>query len=302
MMKLKHYDYTGRIDQPDVKERIHQVIAAFHEKDNKEIKRPVFIGFSSDEGVRRNKGRTGAKEAPFKVREFLSSMPYTETVYDYGTIIGDENLEASQASLGEAVSEVLESGNFPLIIGGGHETLFGHYLGIRQAFPNAKTVVVNFDAHFDLRNERPSSGTMFHQILESDNNIDYYVFGIQKSGNTKTLFDTADRFDVKYSVMDEVRESNVFEERLEEITSEYDIVFATLCMDSVQESTAPGVSAPSANGFTSQEIHSLTKKLSSIKNLVSFDISEVNPKLDINDRTSRLAASIFHSFLTSKEY
>lgn len=298
MTNLTHYNYSGRTDNPDVKERLHQVIGSFQKETDNMTGRPVFIGFSSDEGVGRNKGRLGAKEGPFKVREMMASMPCTAQVYDYGTVAGTNNLEASQKNLGDAVFEVLKADGFPLIIGGGHETLYGHYLGVRKAFPDKKMAVVNFDAHFDLRNEDPSSGTMFHQILSNDKNIDYFVYGIQRNGNTKTLFDTADHFNVKYSTIEALRTTNVFSEEMKYIESEYDIVFATLCMDAVKESDAPGVSAPSANGFTSEEIHRYVKHLQSLTNLVSFDISEVSPPLDINDRTSRLAASIFNIFLT----
>lgn len=300
MAKILHHQYSGRTDAASIKERIHQVIERYEKKESLG-KMPVFIGFSSDEGVRRNKGQPGAKEAPFKVREMLSSLSYTGPIYDYGTLIGEENLEESQRLLGRAVEEILISKNFPLIIGGGHETLYGHYLGVRNAFPKAKIAVINLDAHFDIRDEKPSSGTMFYQILTKDKNIDYYVFGIQESSNTRTLFETAKMLNVNYALMEEVRTTNVYEVNLEAIEDSYDIVFGTLCMDSVQESAAPGVSAPNANGFTPSEIHHMVKRLSALDNLVSFDISEVSPTLDVGDRTSRLAASIFHSFLINRE-
>jgi formiminoglutamase len=302
MVKREKFSYHGRIDDSAVPERLHQVIKSYDEKSSLNQTAPVFIGFSSDEGVRRNKGRTGAKEGPFKVREMLASLPWTAPIYDYGTLNGTKDLERSQQQLGEAVSEVLSGNGFPLIIGGGHETLYGHYLGVRDRFPQARLAVINFDAHFDLRQDTPSSGTMFHQILTHDKNIDYYVFGIQEGGNTQTLFKTADELNVKYALIEEVIDTDVFANRLEEIAEQYDAVFATLCMDSIKEGDAPGVSAPTANGFAARDIHRLVKKLAGLDSLVSFDISEVSPELDINHMTSRLAASIFHSFLINREF
>ncbi|TVT29047.1 formimidoylglutamase [Salinicoccus cyprini] len=298
MKKIEHHDYSGRVDDPAVKERLHQVIEKWDA--STPAGAPVFIGFRSEEGVKRNKGRPGAYDGPVAVRQKIASMPYEKPVFDYGSIIGDEELEASQAALGQSVAEVLSNDQFPLIIGGGHETLYGHYLGVRQAFPDSRLAVVNFDAHFDLRDERPSSGTMFHQILSGDPNVDYYVFGIQASGNTRTLFETADRFGVKYASMNEVRQTDVYTRALRSLR-EYDAVFATLCMDSVQQSVAPGTSAPAQNGYTSQEIHDMVAQLAKLRNLTSFDISEVAPSLDIDGRTSSLAASLFHSFMTERE-
>ena len=72
-------------------------------------------------------------------------------------------------------------------------------------------------------------------------------------------------------------------------------------MDSVQQGVAPGTSAPSPNGFTASEVHELVGSLAKLPNIVSFDISEVAPPLDIDDRTSGLAASLFHRFMIEKE-
>ncbi|MFC3419847.1 formimidoylglutamase [Salinicoccus hispanicus] len=298
MKNIEQHDYAGRVDNPEIKERLHQVISQWDSSTPSGA--PVFIGFRSEEGVKRNKGRRGAFDGPVVVRQKLASMPYEKPVFDYGSILGDHDLEASQTALGQSVAAVLSNNQFPLIIGGGHETLYGHYLGVRQAFPDKKLAVVNFDAHFDLRDEQPSSGTMFHQILSDDPDIDYYVFGIQESGNTASLFRTADRFGVRYALMNEVRNTDVYTRVLEEL-KEYDAVFATLCMDSVQQSVAPGTSAPAQNGYTACEIHDMVAQLAKLENLTSFDISEVAPALDIDDRTSSLAASLFHSFMTERE-
>ena len=298
MKDLRTHTYNGRIDNPEIRERFHQVVDEWHE--DTQASKPVFIGFSSDEGVRRNQGRAGAAEGPFTVREKMASLPYVDAAYDYGSVMGDEDLEGSQKALGEHVDTVLGNNQFPLIIGGGHETLYGHYLGVRSRYPDAKIAVVNLDAHFDMRKERPSSGTMFHQILSEDDQVDYYVFGIQLSGNTKTLFDTADAFGVKYALMEEVRSSDVFQESLDDMRA-YDVVFATLCMDSVQQGTAPGTSMPTPNGFTAEEVHLMIGSLAKVPNLVSFDISEVAPKLDVGGRTSALAASLFHRFMMERQ-
>ena len=63
---------------------------------------------------------------------------------------------------------------------------FGNHIG-----EDASLGIINIDAHFDLRSyeEQPSSGTMFRQILEHDENSSYFVLGIQRYGNTQELFD-----------------------------------------------------------------------------------------------------------------
>lgn len=295
MNRTEKFNYSGRTDDASVHERVHQIIKEYGGEQGVH----VITGFSSDEGVRRNKGTQGAAEGPFKVREKMGSYAFTGELYDAGTVIGTEDLEGSQQNLGNVLAEIYNNGSFPLIIGGGHETFYGHYLGARQVF-SGKIAIVNFDAHFDLRNERPSSGTMFYQILSQDKKADYYCLGLQPQGNTKTLYDTADEFGVKYYSIDEIRETDAAEEVLEALKG-YDAVVMTLCMDSLQQSIAPGVSAPSPNGYTAAEIHNLIKRFAALPNLKSFDISEVSPPLDENDRTSAMAASILYKFLTVRQ-
>lgn len=292
MTRIEKYKYQGRVDNSVLKERIHQQVKDYNNEKNV----PVLVGFSSDEGIKRNKGRLGASEGPFKVREKLSSYAYEHTIYDFGTVMGTDKLEESQKELGESLEAIYKNNSFPLIIGGGHETFFGHYLGARHVF-SGKLAVLNIDAHFDLRQEKPSSGTMFHQILSQDKEVDYFVLGLQPQGNTRTLFETADRFGVTYYSIDQVRETDIVDTVYEQL-KEYDGVLMTLCMDSIAEAYAPGVSAPSPNGFTALEIHNLIKKYATLDNLKSFDISEVSPPLDQADKTSALAASILHKFLS----
>src|SRR5690625_5850603 len=111
LTEIRKHKMDGRIDHPDVKERIHQVIEDYGKKESAEPA-PVFIGFSSDEGVTRNKGLAGAAEGPFSVRDALAGLPYTDTLFDYGTVIGTKDLEASQEALGSAVADILNKKDF----------------------------------------------------------------------------------------------------------------------------------------------------------------------------------------------
>lgn len=298
MKEIEFHEYSGRVDDPAVKERIHQVIEPWKKYTPDVIS---LIGFCSDEGVKRNKGRTGQRFGPVHVKNKLAPLNYTGRLFEYGNILADDDLEGSQDCLGTHVARVLEAEQFPIIIGGGHETLYGHYLGVRAHYKDAKIAIVNFDVHFDLRKESPSSGTMFHQILADDNNVDYFVFGIEPANNTKTLFDTADEYGVTYVTMDELRagEFKKFTDKIAQL-SQYDVVMGTLCMDSMQQAAAPGTSAPSPNGFTPVEMNQMIRELGRLENLVSFDVSEVNPELDIDERTSNLAASLIYKMIEER--
>lgn len=42
-------------------------------------------------------------------------------------------MEEAQSELGDKISNILLHNDFTVIIGGGHEVLYGHYLGVRKA-------------------------------------------------------------------------------------------------------------------------------------------------------------------------
>lgn len=292
--------WTGRIDSHDERDssRIHQEIK-LGDIQTKQQNENAFgiIGFECDEGVRRNKGRTGAALAPNTIRKSLSGLPYhfDKQIFDFGNIVcQNKALELAQNELGDYVREIYEKSCTPIILGGGHETLYGHYLGARNFVgKDASLGIINIDAHFDLRDDEiPSSGTMFKQILDRDPNAGYLCIGIQEFGNTASLFNTADKLGCIY-IMEEDVEANNFKDtfhRINQFTDQYDHIILTLCTDSVVSYAAPGVSAPSPFGLDPKAVKTLINYIVMKENVLSFDISEVNPKYDVDGRTTRLAA------------
>ena len=122
------------------------------------------------------------------------------TFYDVGDIACENSdLETAQHALGQVVAHLLNQKIFPIVLGGGHETAWGHFQGIEAAFPESDCAIINFDAHFDLRplsdDNKGSSGTPFSQIAASRQAqglpFDYTCFGIQQTGNTASLFEKA---------------------------------------------------------------------------------------------------------------
>lgn len=292
--------WTGRIDDAVDRTafRYHQVVEM---KDVGEAKDAcAIVGFECEEGVRRNKGRLGAAQAPDALRGELAKLPWrfpgSGRLVDVGNIacVGEE-LETAQQQLGDAVSRLLSNGSTPVILGGGHETLYGHYLGVRDFLgKDASLGIINIDAHFDLRpyDEQTSSGTMFRQILEQDENAGYFVAGIQRYGNTQELFDRADALGVTYVHEDEMIVGQLGElmDSLDAFMDKHDAVLLTLCTDVVNAAFAPGVSAPSPFGLEPTTVREIIRKVAAHEKTRSFDICEVNPSLDENGRTVKLGA------------
>ncbi|MCM3358645.1 formimidoylglutamase [Psychrobacillus sp. MER TA 171] len=288
--------WQGRVDHESdhTYYRYHQVVQLASTETQGNI---GIIGFACDEGVQRNNGRIGAKNAPLALRKQLATLPwrhpnYENALIDYGDVICEGNeLEQAQSELGDKVSNILSNGK-AIVLGGGHETLYGQYLGVRKAFgPDASIGLINIDAHFDMRSydKQPSSGTMFKQILDEDPNADYFVCGIQQYGNTTALFDLADQYNVSYFT-DEQLDFPSFTIDLHNFMDTHDVLLVTLCMDVLNAAEAPGVSAPSPFGLSAVKVRDILRQMASHKKTVSFSICEVNPLLDVDNRTAKLGA------------
>ena len=265
----------------------------------------VFLGFACDEGVKCNQGRTGAKEGPLSARKALANLPWhfddDLQLWDAGDIVEmNGELEKAQEALSHAVQQLIKAGAIPLLIGGGHEIAFAHYRGIHRAMPHQKIGIVNIDAHFDLRkpDQGLSSGTPFYQIAEmleaDDHPFQYYCLGIQETGNTKILFDRARKLDTKWMKASEIK--NGFKENLEEQLNRFvaacDGIYLTTCLDVFDASVAPGVSAPATDGLLPAQVKWIYGQLISSGRVLASDLAELNPSLDIDQRTTRLAAQL----------
>lgn len=295
--------WQGRLDGEELlHHRIFQRVKEENNYDKISTNDFVLHGFAVDEGVRRNKGRQGAKHAPEIIRKNMANFPVIRpdfSLLDFGNIsCEDGNLENTQNELAKKVSKVLLKGGKSLVLGGGHEVTFGHYRGVKTAFPEQKIGIINFDAHFDNRQPEngvgPSSGTGFWQIAQ-EGDINSLHIGIQRNSNTLKLFDTAHQFGMKYILADELFFENLpsVYERVNELADSVDFLYLTICMDVFNASIAPGVSASAYNGiFADAAFMHLYKHILRNEKLVALDIAEVNPLFDIQHHTARLAASL----------
>ena len=274
----------------------------------------AFIGFCSEEGVERNKGRIGTALAPNFIRSKMSNLPcvFDKTVkmYDAGNIICDDiSMEEGQKSLGKAVEKILGLGLFPIVLGGGHETTFGHFLGqFADLKKNSKPLdmgIVNFDAHFDLRpyDNGPSSGSMFRQIADVYKTEDipycYLPLGIQQNSNTVSLFKYAQENDIKYILAKEIQNSS-YANILADIDAELfncSSTYITICADVFSSAFAPGVSATQAVGLEPGAVLPIIKHILRTKKVRGFDLCEISPRFDQDDATVKLGAVIIFTVI-----
>jgi formiminoglutamase len=268
----------------------------------------ALLGFCCDEGVRRNQGREGAVQGPAALRQAMASFAWhlddQTGLFDAGDVYcTNQNLEEAQKQLGKKVHSLLSNTYKTIVLGGGHETAYGHFLGIQQALPADKQLgIINFDAHFDLRSyeKQVSSGTPFLQIADdliNDNReFNYLCLGIQQYGNTQKLFNTAKEYGADYVFAPAMQVYNYeqLREKLQQFMALVDVLYVSIDMDVFAAAYAPGVSAPAALGIHPEIALILLQEIINSGKLLTLDVVELNPKLDVDSRTAKLAASLLY--------
>jgi len=246
-----------------------------------------------------------AAAAPSEIRRALARLvpdaragqafiDLIEQTRDLGDVPVSGELARDQDRLGDLVAAQLEAGAFPIVIGGGHETAFGHFLGYVKA--RRPVAILNWDAHPDVRELREGqghSGSPFRQALTHPSELcrGYRVAGLlPQSTAAAHLAFVADRGG-KAVWRDELTASV--------ITRLYDQAdgptMATFDIDAVDQSQAPGVSAPATGGMTSELWLAAAFRAGACPNVTSCDLVEMNPNYDRDGQTARLAAlTIWH--------
>jgi formiminoglutamase len=302
--------WHGRSDyaEGDLGLRWHQVVSGV-------VSRSVaggvaIVGFSCDAGVLRNQGRGGAKYGPFVVRKMLANFPVRgqPNIVDAGNVVctavaDDDGLEKAQDALASLLSYLLGRELSPIVIGGGHEIAYGSFTGLTrhlERFDACPLVgVINLDAHLDLRKgEKGSSGTPFRQIAEDCATkgwpFHYLCLGVSEFANTRSLFERGRALNAQWMTDDEIACVSIerIRNRIDEFILGVDHVYLSICLDVLPASVAPGVSAPAAAGVALQTIEAIVSWVAKCGKLRLADIAELNPKLDIDDRTARVAARL----------
>ncbi|KRE35788.1 formimidoylglutamase [Janibacter sp. Soil728] len=263
----------------------------------------ALIGFASDEGVRRNKGRVGAAQGPGALRAALGSLAVHEdlVVVDHGDVsVEADDLEGGQRRLGEVVAAAAADGALTVVLGGGHETAYGSHLGLG---PRPRMGVLNLDAHFDLREaDVPTSGTPFLQIARERRatgvDMRYAVVGISRTSNTGVLFETAESIGARWLLDDDSQEVGAAVGFVRGFLDELDEVYLTIDLDVLPAAVAPGVSAPAALGVPPFVIQAVCDVVVDSGKLIHLDVTELNPGLDVDQRTAKVAARLIHRVIT----
>ena len=292
------------------------------------------IGVQIDFGA----AQKGVAMGPLAIRyaglkDDLRSMGYT--LRDKGDIVPPEDgmslrhmirfeqVNATNKQLYEEVSETLENGRFPLVLGGDHSIAAGSVSAVAKHYePQGEIGVIWIDAHGDWNSDESTiSGNMHGMPFSAvcgwgpDSMVDFgqkphfvpTAHCVQVGGHD---FDEAESARMKeasmnvftISAIDKRGMSEVMKEAIR-IAGEGTVgIHLSFDVDAITPEYAPGTGTPVENGITAREAFLAVEMLAQSGKLISMDLVEVNPILDDKNKTGRMASELIQLALGKVVY
>ncbi len=276
------------------------------------------LGVPTDTGVVQGGGRAGAALGPAAIRKQLHDYGSVYNfdrdadlsrlaIADFGDLIPDDrSVDQTHQHLSDAVESIVRIGAIPLLLGGGHDLTFGGVRGWARA-TEGEIGGITLDAHFDVREIVDgviTSGTPFRNILDKIDAIRgerFVEIGANGLVNTREHYEYLMKKKARLFSLSESRRQGmepVVGQALQIAGGRTDAIFCSIDLDSIAQVFAPGVSAPSPEGFTPEEAMLAAYRFGLDPRTSYFDIMEMNPNFDQDGRTARLAAALILHFFS----
>ncbi len=267
-------------------------------------------GYPDHEGIALNGGRIGAAEAPKQIRTYFYKMTPHVLVRKQPQILdlGDVSLSvplAERHNQGAVLAQLATETHLAWAsVGGGHDYGYADGAGFLRAqlAKGLRPVVINFDAHLDVRptDRGLNSGTPFHRLLlEFKDQFDFFEVGLQPQCNSQAHWDWALAQGAHLIPLAQIDIEGLLPLMQKKLHSfQGRPVWLSLDMDALRSSEAPGCSQSWTTGLKTTDIFQLMSWMIEFFQWKSFSIYEVSPPLDTDNRTSKLAAQFLHHYLS----
>ena len=220
----------------------------------------------------------------------------------------------------ERVAQGLAAGAMPLVLGGDHSLSIGSISAVAAHYAKDDEGIglIWVDAHTDMNTPETTPSGNIHgmalAILTGQGGPDELqaLAGFTPAvhpGNVCVLgtrdIDEPEKNVVRESgvrvfTMTEIDERGIaacMDEALARVTSGTAGFHLSFDLDGIDPMIAPGVGTPAPGGLTYREAHLVCEKVARSEKLVSLEVVELNPVLDAENRTGRLALGLLASAL-----
>ena len=235
--------------------------------------------------------RTGARFGPNEIRQaslnietysFRSGLDVEDlALYDAGDLHVSTDAKKTIDMTKLVVEDILASGKMPVVLGGEHTITLGIAKGLGAKA--AKTAIVSFDAHLDLRTEflgLTLSHTTFMQLI-SKQVKPAKIIEVGTRSVCKEELAYAKKAGVEFFTSQQIikQGSEQIAKQLKEKLAPYENVYLTVDMDVLDPAFAPAVQNPEPEGITTTALLDIVCALCD-KRVIGFDVLEIAPIYD----------------------
>ncbi|WML42627.1 arginase [Neobacillus sp. PS3-40] len=242
-----------------------------------------------------------------------------EVVIDKESNLRNLDLVSEKSTkLAAKVDEVVQSGSFPLVLGGDHSIAIGTLAGVSKHYKNLG--VIWYDAHGDLNTAETSPSGNIHGMPlavsiglghPSLTEIAGYAPKVKPENvviiGARALDDgekeLIKEIGIKVYTMHEIDRlgmAAVMEETISYLKERTDGVHLSLDLDGLDPNDAPGVGTPVIGGISYRESHLAMEMLEESGIITSAEFVEVNPILDEKNKTATVAVELMGSLFGEK--
>jgi len=228
------------------------------------------------------------------------------------------------------VYETIWEEDFPLIIAGDHSTSYGTIAGIKKADPKVSLGVIWIDAHADFHTPFTTpSGNMHGMALAMACGIDNLECKVNDPrGETLDYWEQiknvglpgpkiypedivfvavrdlekpenylVNKYNVNFIETEEVKKAGPAKiaEKALQMIDHCDVIYVSFDVDSLDSRISTGTGTPVPNGLTVEEARILNTELAKSPKVCAWEIVEVNPTLDTENRMAESAFEILEA-------
>ncbi len=225
------------------------------------------------------------------------------------------------------VYEQLFDEYFPLIMAGDHSTAYGTIAGIKKAYPKIRLGVIWIDAHADFHTPFTTpSGNMHGMAVAMACGVDNFECKVNDPrGETLDYWEQIknvgipgpkiypedivyisvrdlekpenyliNKYNVNFIETEEVKKSGAkaIAGKALDMLDHCDMIYVSFDVDSMDSRISTGTGTPVPNGLTVDEAKELNVELARSPKICAWEIVEVNPTLDTENRMAESAFEI----------
>ena len=228
------------------------------------------------------------------------------------------------------IADLRTEGLFPIVLAGDHSTAAGTICGIKKAHPEKRLGVIWIDAHADFHSPYTTPSGNMHgmplaMVTATDNeecesndveeeteaiwerikqigangpkisHSDIVYIGVRDTEKAEDHL--IEKFGIKNFTTEELNDKGVVTVAKEalQLLKDCDQIYISFDVDSLDTSVSTGTGTPVPNGLTKEQAFELNQELIKDKRVCCWEIVEVNPTLDTENKMAEIAFEILEA-------